>query len=69
VPEVEAPEGSGFDTGAFGSGACLGLVLEVEGVGDKQGLLVVGELLELGLGVVTGGGTGAGGAAEGAALG
>ena len=35
VPEVDAPEGSGFETGAFGSGACVGLVPEVDGVGDE----------------------------------
>ncbi len=33
VPEVEAPEGSDFATGAFGRDACLGRVPEVDGVG------------------------------------
>ena len=35
VPEVEAPEGSGFTVGAFEAGACPGLVPDVEGVGDE----------------------------------
>ncbi len=35
VPEVEAPEGSGFATGAFGRDACLGRVPDVDGVGDE----------------------------------
>ncbi len=35
VPEVEAPEKSGFETWAFGSGACAGLLPEVDGVGDE----------------------------------
>jgi hypothetical protein len=35
VPEVDAPEGSGFETWAFGSGACVGLVPEVDGVGNE----------------------------------
>ncbi len=68
VPEVEAPEGSGFEFWAFGSGACLSLVPEVDGVGDESGLLVVGEPLEPRLGGATGGGAGARGAARGAVL-
>jgi hypothetical protein len=35
VPEVEAPEGSGFVVGAFGAEICLGRVPEVDGVGDE----------------------------------
>ncbi len=35
VPDVEAPEGSGFAAGAFGADACLGRVPEVDGVGDE----------------------------------
>ncbi len=62
VPEVEAPEGSGLEIWAFGSGVWFGLVPEVDGVGDECGLLVVGELLEPGLGGETGGSAGTGGA-------
>ena len=68
VPDVEAPEGSGFVTGAFGKTACLGRVPDVDGVGDERELLAVVELFEPELGGATGGGTGAGGAAGGAAL-
>ena len=39
VPEVEAPEGSGWDCWTFGGGVCFGLVPEVDGVGDDRGLL------------------------------
>ena len=35
VPEVDAPEGSGFATGAFGSDACVGRVPDVDGVGNE----------------------------------
>ncbi len=35
VPEVDAPEGSGFEPWAFGNGACVGLVPDVDGVGDE----------------------------------
>ena len=35
MPEVEAPEGSGFTAGAFGADACLGRVPDVDGVGDE----------------------------------
>ena len=35
VPDVDAPEGSGFETGTFGSDACVGLVPEVDGVSDE----------------------------------
>ncbi len=63
VPDVEAPEGSGFATGAFGSTACLGRVPDVDGVGDEQELLAVVELFEPALGGATGGRAGAGGTA------
>ncbi len=35
MPEVEAPEGSGFAAGAFGTDAGLGRVPDVDGVGDE----------------------------------
>ena len=57
VPEVEAPEGSGFTVGAFGAAVGLGRVPEVDGVGDECGLLAVVELVELEL--VGGAGAGA----------
>ncbi len=47
VPEVEAPEGSGLATVVFGTEVCLGLVPEVDGVGDECGLLAEVELVEL----------------------
>ena len=50
VPEVEAPEGSGFTVGAFGAAVGLGHVPEVDGVSDECGLLAVVELFELELG-------------------
>ena len=59
VPEVEAPDGSGFVVGTFGAVVCLGRVPEVDGVGDECGLLAVVELFELEL--VGGVGAGAGG--------
>ncbi len=59
VPEVEAPDGSGFVVGAFEAVVCLGRVPEVDGVGDECGLLAVVELFELEL--VGGVGAGAGG--------
>ena len=59
VPEVEAPEGSGFVVGAFGTVVGLGRVPEVDGVGDECGLLAVVELFKLEL--VGGVGAGAGG--------
>ncbi len=68
VPEVEAPEGSGCDCWAIGSGVCLGLVPKVDGVGDECGLLVAGEALGSELGGETGGSTGTGEAAGGAVL-
>ena len=68
VPEVEAPEGSGFTVGAFGAEVCLGRVPEVDGVGDECKLLAVVELVELKLVGVVGVGAGAGGAAGGAVL-
>jgi hypothetical protein len=68
VPEVEAPEGSDLTTVDFGAEGCLGLVPEVDGVGDECGLLAEVELVELGLAVVAGVGAGAGGPAGGSAL-
>ncbi len=68
VPEVEAPEGSGFTVGTFGAEVCLGRVPEVDGVGDECELLAVVELVELELVVVVGVGAGAGGTAGGAVL-
>ena len=68
VPEVEAPEGSGFTVGAFVAEDCLGRVPDVDGVGDECGLLVVVELVEPELAGVAGFGEGAGGAAGGAVL-
>jgi hypothetical protein len=65
VPEVEAPEGSGFAAFAFGTEGGLGRVPDVDGVGDERGLLVVVELVEL---VFAGVGAVAGGAAGGATL-
>ena len=59
VPEVEAPDLSGFPVGAFGAAVCLGRVPEVDGVGDECGLLAVVELFELEL--VGGVGASAGG--------
>ena len=35
VPEVEAPEGSDLATVALGTEVCLGLVPEVDGVGNE----------------------------------
>ncbi len=35
MPEVEAPEGSGFVVVVFGMDACLGRVPDVDGVGDE----------------------------------
>jgi len=64
VPEVEAPEGSGFTVGAFGAAVGLGRVPEVDGVGDECGLLAVVELVEPELA----GGVGAGEVAGGLAL-
>jgi hypothetical protein len=63
VPEVKAPEGSGCACGTFGVGVCLGLVPEVDAVGDDRGLLVAVEVLVSELGGETGGSEGAGGAA------
>jgi len=68
VPEVEAPEGSGFTVGVFGAEDCLGRVPDVDGVGDECGLLVVVELVEPELAGVAGVGEGAEGAAGGAVL-
>jgi len=66
VPEVEAPEGSGFTVGAFGAAVGLGHVPEVDGVGDECGLLAVVELVEPELAGVVG--VGAGEVAGGLAL-
>ena len=63
VPEVEAPEGSGLAAVAFGTEVCLGRVPDVDGVGDKCGLLAVVELVEPVLAGVAVVGAGAGGAA------
>ena len=68
VPEVEAPDGSDLAPVALGAEGCLGLVPEVDGVGDECGLLAEVELVELGSVVVAGDGAGVGGAAGGAAL-
>ena len=68
VPEVEAPEGSGFTVGTFGAEVCLGRVPDVEGVGDECGLLAVVELVEPELAGVVEVGDGAGGVAGGLAL-
>ncbi len=68
VPEVEAPEGSGFAVFAFGTEVCLGRVPDVEGVGDERRLLAVVELVEPVFAGVVGVGAGAGGAAGGATL-
>jgi hypothetical protein len=66
VPEVDAPEGSGLVAVALGAEGCLGLVPEVEGVGEECGLLAEVELVELV--AVAGDDAGAGGAAGGSAL-
>ncbi len=71
VPEVEAPEGSGFAAVALGTEVCLGRVPDVEGVGNECELLAVVKLFEpelAGVAGVAGVGAGAGGAARGAAL-
>ncbi len=68
MPEVEAPERSGFAVGAFGAEICLGQVPDVDGVGDECGLLAVVELVELELAVAAGVCAGAGEAAGGLVL-
>ncbi len=68
VPEVEAPEGSGCNCWTFGGVVCLGLVPEVDGVGDDRGLLGAGEVLAVEFGGEAGGCGGAGGVAGGARL-
>ena len=68
VPEVDAPEGSGLVAVALGAEGCLGLVPEVEGVGEECGLLAEVELVELVSVAVAGDGAGAGGAAGGSVL-
>ncbi len=62
VPEVDAPDGSGFVGFVVAVCNCFGHVPDVEGVGDECGVLEEDEQLELG----PGGGTGAGGGAVGA---
>jgi len=62
VPEVDAPDGSGFVDFVVVVWDYFGLVPNVEGVGDECGVLDEDEPLELG----TGGGAGAGGGAWGA---
>ncbi len=66
VPEVEAPDLSGFTVGVFEAAVCLGRVPEVDGVGDECGLLTVVELFELEL--FGGVGADAGGTAGGLVL-
>ncbi len=68
MPEVEAPEGSGFVVGAFGAEVCLGRVPEVDGVSDECKLLAVVELVEFVLVEVLEVGVGAEGTAGGAVL-
>ncbi len=68
VPEVEAPEGSGFTVGTLGAEVCLGRVPDVDGVGDECGLLAVVELVKPELAGVVEVGVGAGGAAGGLVL-
>jgi len=68
LPEVEAPEGSGFGCLTGGGCGCFGLVPEVEGVGDECGVFVAGDVLGPELGGDPGGVGGAGGATGGAAL-
>jgi hypothetical protein len=68
VPEVEAPEGSGCVCWTFGVGVSLGLVPEVDAVGDDRGLLVAVEVPVSEFGGETGGSDGVGGAAGGAVL-
>ncbi len=58
MPEVEAPEGSGFSVGAFGAPVGLDRVPEVDGVGDECGLLAVVVLVEPELAEVVGVGAG-----------
>jgi len=66
LPEVEAPEASGFGCGTGAGCGCFGLVPEVEGLGDE--LLVAGDVLGPELGRDPGGISGTGGATGGAAL-
>ncbi len=61
-PKVEAPEGSGCGSWAIGGCGCLGLVPEVEGVGEECGMLVAGNVFEPDLGGEAGGSGGTGGA-------
>ncbi len=68
VPEVEAPEGSGFAVGAFGAEVCFGRVPDVDGVGDECELLAAVELVDPELAEVAGVGAGVGGATGGATL-
>ncbi len=68
LPEVDAQEGSGCGCLTVGGWVCLGLVPEVEGVGEECGVLVAGDVLEPELGGEAGGSGGAGGATGGALL-
>jgi hypothetical protein len=68
VPEVDALDGSGC-LGLLGAGVfCLGLVPDVEGVGNECGILEVVYVLESVSEGVAGASGGCGGAAGGAAF-
>jgi hypothetical protein len=66
LPEVDAPEGSGCLGLIVFTWICPGLVPEVDGVGEKCGVLEEVESLELLSGMDAGAGGGAGGATGGA---
>ncbi len=68
MPEVEAPEGSGFCVRAGCGFNCLGLTPEVGGVGKECGVLGAIETLEPVPGGDAGAGGGTGGATRGAVL-
>ncbi len=68
LPEVEAPEGSGLVCGTGAGCGGFGLVPEVEGVGDEQGVLGAGEVLGSELGGDPGGIGGDGGTPAGVAF-
>ncbi len=68
MPEVDAPDGSGC-LGLLGAGVFfLGLVPDVEGVGNEFGILELVYVLESVSGGVAGASGGCGGAAGGVAL-